>query len=124
MVIPGLDILPRTEVAKLLGEFWKYAEPYEVIGISGGDFKALFLHLEDGIFEGHWWGTNARDSLRKIKQCLNALAKEYPGCTVRGMTPVTDLKALKMARLFGTQPVGFKKDRVGVLHLCTEWKEN
>ena len=94
MEIPGLHMLQRHEVKALLEpEDWERLQEFSWQGLKFGQASVLFVQLESGIWEGHWFGTEARESLRACKKALAWLAKEDPGCEVRGVTPCENLKA-------------------------------
>lgn len=123
MEIPGLHMLQSSELeAHFSPEAWNRLQAFDWIALGREDFQVLFVHLDSGVWEGHWKGTEARTSFKFCKKALLALEEQDPGCEVRGVTPCENKRALKMAKLLGFKPLGFKIDNDGKVSLCSVWK--
>ena len=85
------------------------------------NFLALFVADESKKeWEAHWWSReSAKRSLTDCREALKIFNKEMKVSWVWGITPLENKKALKMAKLLGCIPVGFRKGNLGELCLLT-----
>ena len=69
-------------------------------------FLSLFLSLDGKIWESHWWSQgSAFKSLTACRKSLKMFFEDTGVDFVFGRTPCENIKALKMARILGYQPI-------------------
>lgn len=69
-------------------------------------FLSIFLTLDGKVWESHWWGSGgAFYSLTACRESIKMFFEDTGTSVVFGRTPCKNIKALKMARLLGYQPI-------------------
>ena len=96
----------------LTEEEQKRLAPFSWLAWGNEDFLALFLGLDfQSRWEAHWWSReSAKSSLTDCKSSIKMFFKKTGVPEILGITPCVNIKALKMAKLLGFQPLGFKKN--------------
>jgi RimJ/RimL family protein N-acetyltransferase len=73
----------------------------------------LFIHIGDGLFEGHYLLTDTADrraSVAMIRRAITALFTKGGASAITGVTPCANLGARAMNRALGFVPVGTATD--------------
>ena len=84
------------------------------------DFVSVFLTLDEKLWESHWWGRgSAFKSLTACKESIKMFFEDTGADCVFGITPCKNIKALKMARILGYQPLEIRWADGGIPYLIS-----
>lgn len=95
-----LPWVPTSGLERLQGLTW--------LAYKAPGFLSLFVQ-GGGEWESHWWSSaSAFRSLTACRESIKMFFKDTGAQHVWGLTELENKKGLKMARLLGYKPLGFK----------------